>query len=113
MKNIHTFEEFLNESHLWNPSMKKPIFGSGGNGTSQEYLEGSWKSHNMIIPLSFFEDADKETNKSKKEELIKILGLMCDAHNTEKEALRTGEYFLEMWRKKNNLVYDKKAVFEK
>jgi len=93
--------------------MKKPIFGSGGNGTSQEYLEGSWKSHNMIIPLSFFEDADKETNKSKKEELIKILGLMCDAHNTEKEALRTGEYFLEMWRKKNNLVYDKKAVFEK
>jgi len=107
-----SFESFVNESHLWNPSMNKLVFGRGGNGTSQKYLEDSWKRRNFDIPASFFEEAHKEKNKSKQEELIKEIGLINDAHNTEKEALRTGEYFLEMWRKKNNLEYDKKTVFE-
>ena len=103
MKNLQTFEEFLNESQLWNPSMNKLVFGRGGNGTSKEYLEKSWKTAGSSIPSGFFEEAHTEKNKSKKEELIKKLGLMNDAHNTEEEALKTGEYFLEMWKNKNNL----------
>ena len=79
------------------------VFGQGGNGTSKEYLERSWKSIGSAIPSIFFEEAHNEKNKSKKEELIKKIGLMNDAPNTEKEALITGEYFLEMWKKKNNL----------
>ena len=102
MKNLHTFNEFLTESRLWNPSMNKLLFGRGGNGTSKEYLEHRWKTVGSSIPSHFFEEANSEKNKSKKEELIKKLGLMNDSHNTEEEALKTGEYLLEMWKNKNN-----------
>ena len=82
--------------------MNKLLFGRGGNGTSKEYLEHRWKTVGSSIPSHFFEEANSEKNKSKKEELIKKLGLMNDSHNTEEEALKTGEYFLEMWKNKNN-----------
>jgi len=112
MKHIHTFESFLKESHLWDGENEKLTYGSGGNGTDKETLEYLWKITRRATPSYLFEEPIKETNKSKKEELIKRLGLMADAHHTEKEALRAGEYFLEMWKKEHNMKYDKKTVFE-